>query len=801
MRALFSGIRGKLVVSTGLPMLLALAFAAVVSVGQGRSLIGARRLERLLSLISATSGVVHELQAERGMSAGYAASGGTKFADVIVTQRSRVDNARHEFSQSLAAIDVPELVSLGSTLERAIDTVTSTRPLLDAHSIAAPKVLARYSVGIGALIDAISLYGRQVDDIGASAALRNVEAVARAKEWAGRERGTLNAVFSAGKFDSLGVYRAWATTVAGQVSEIATIRRSSSTLATRLLDSLAALPATDALETFRKAANSAGIGTPLSVQPQDWFNTATQLIDAQREVEHVLTAAVDAQARHDATRALLTLVLIISFGAMALAVATSVATRTIGNVLNVTQRVTDRAHQVQSRLLVQIQEVLDRLAKGDFGGVIDDNIPILGIDSNDELGRMAASLDGMIVASRGTGVAVALVQKTMHDLVETSRRMADSAVAGVLTSRAEPSAFSGEFAELVRELNRMLDAIEKPLSEAKGALHGMANRDLEVRMLGEYRGDYRVIADSVNSAAEQLAIAMSQVRQSVYQVEDASTHIASTSDTLAESAQRQAQAIEAIDQAVHELASTAQRVATNAAEVTALANTARENVQRGTLVANDLGDAITRIKTSSDATSKVVRTIDEIAFQTNLLALNAAVEAARAGDAGRGFAVVAEEVRALALRSAEAARNTSAMIDAAVQDANQGVALRDDVQSMLAAIATAVERVDATAASMTMESSAQRDQVEGITARMGELNALAQSVAAGAEEGASGAEELRSQAMRLGEAAQGFKTRDWSAREARDAEKGEVKKLSRTLPRPEPRSKPAATKRRRVGAF
>jgi methyl-accepting chemotaxis protein len=446
-------------------------------------------------------------------------------------------------------------------------------------------------------------------------------------------------------------------------------------------------------------------------------------------------------------------------------VSVTAASQTIRNVLRVTQRVTERAQQVQSQLLVQIQDVLSRLSRGQFDGTIDDDIPLLAITSRDELGVMAGSLDGMITASRGTGVAVALVQETMRALVQTSRQMADSAVAGTLTIRADPTQFEGEFRELVQELNRMLDAIEKPLTEAKSALQGMAGRDLEVRMLGTYQGDYNAIAQSVNVAAEQLSVAMRQVRQSVRQVADASEHIAGTSDTLAHNAQRQAGAIEAVDHAAQDLSKMAERVSQSAADLTTLASTARGNVQDGTRVASDLGDAITRIKESSDATSRVVKTIDEIAFQTNLLALNAAVEAARAGDAGRGFAVVAEEVRALALRSAEAARSTSAMIEAATQDADRGVTLRDDVQRVLSAIASAVEQVDETASSMTRELTLQRDQVRDITGRMSELNSLAQSVAAGAEEGASGAEELRAQAARLGDAAQGFKTRDLEARE------------------------------------
>lgn len=757
-------------------MLVAVGFAIVVVGGQYNRLSTEYQLERLATLVSATTSVIHELQIERGYSAGFVASDGKRFAAELPAQRARVDSARSAFLASISVSKIPAFDALSDSIRIVIDSVTASRGAIDSRALRAPQVIARYSAGVGRLLDAINRYDEYVEDAAARSALRNVEALARVKEWAGKERGTLNAVFSAGKFDSLGVYRSWVTTVAGQDIEMAALRRSASDQVSHTLDSLSTIPEAVKVRDFRMAATNASNGTPLGVTAEDWFASSTHLIDAQRVIERALTDSIGVQAKREARSALIALSLVVSLGLGVFVIAVAVAARTIRNVLNVTHRVTDRAQQVQSRLMVQIQDVLGRLARGDFDGHIDDNIEKLGITTGDELGLMAASLDGMIDASRGTGGAVERVQRTMRELVATSRRMADSAVAGSLTVRADESQFDGEFRDLVQELNRMLDAIERPLSEAKVALRGMANRDLEVRMIGEYRGDYSEIADSVNVAAEQLAIAMGQVRQSVRQVEDASEQIASTSETLADSAQRQAHAISAVDGAMRELTELGERVARSASEVTSLAGTARDNVQRGSAVVGQLGDAITRIKSSSDATSRVVRTIDEIAFQTNLLALNAAVEAARAGDAGRGFAVVADEVRALALRSAEAARSTSAMIEEAVRDADHGVALRDDVRDVLVAIAEAVERVDATASSMTMEATSQRDQVRDITDRMGELNSLAQSVASGAEEGASGAEELRSQAAHLGDAAKGFKTRDWQSRESRDEERSSTGK-------------------------
>ncbi len=251
------------------------------------------------------------------------------------------------------------------------------------------------------------------------------------------------------------------------------------------------------------------------------------------------------------------------------------------------------------------------------------------------------------------------------------------------------------------------------------------------------------------SITKPVNIVISSLSQGAEQVQAASDQVAQSSQAMAEGASEQASSLEETSASLEEMASMTRQNAGNANQANGVAGEARASAEKGREAMLRMSNAINQIKNSSDETAKIIKTIDEIAFQTNLLALNAAVEAARAGDAGKGFAVVAEEVRNLAQRSATAAKNTSALIEGAQKNADNGVAVTAEVAQILDEIATAAHKVTQLVSEVSEATNEQAQGIDQVNTAVAQMDKVTQSNAANSEEAASASEELSAQAREL----------------------------------------------------
>jgi methyl-accepting chemotaxis protein len=388
------------------------------------------------------------------------------------------------------------------------------------------------------------------------------------------------------------------------------------------------------------------------------------------------------------------------------------------------------AHDLQT----EVVGALNKVADGDL------SLEVKAKDSEDEI---APALQKTIKALQG--------------LVAEGTMLSKAAVEGRLEVRGDAEKFRGGYQEIVQGFNETLDAVIDPINEASAILEKLAAKDMTARVTGDYKGDHAKIKRTLNATADALDDALGQVAAASDQVASAAEQISSGAQSLAQGTSEQASTLEEVASSIQELSSMAGQSSGNAREAKGLADGARSGTDKGVEAMRRLSEGMEKIKASSDQTAKIVKTIDEIAFQTNLLALNAAVEAARAGDAGKGFAVVAEEVRNLAMRSAEAAKSTAELIEESVANAEGGVAQNAEVLAHLEEIQKQVIQVSEVMDEIAAGADQQSQGVEQINTAVEQMNQVTQQTAANAEESSSASEELTGQADELRQLAAAYK--------------------------------------------
>ncbi len=277
----------------------------------------------------------------------------------------------------------------------------------------------------------------------------------------------------------------------------------------------------------------------------------------------------------------------------------------------------------------------------------------------------------------------------------------------------------------------------------------VANYDLSERVEGDYLGKLQELKTSINKSVEILAETIQQSKINSDQVSNNASELSGSAQILSQGASQQTVRLEEISSSMNDIDSQAKSTSENAFQAQQLSRQASKAVEKGNQQMQSMLESMVEINETSSHMRKVINIIDEIAFQTNLLALNAAVEAARAGKFGKGFAVVAEEVRNLAARSAESAKNTNDLIEKSVHEIENGSKKADLTATALAEISEVVEKVNDLVGEISAASHNQTDSIQEIHKGLVHMNEIVQQNSSISEETAAASEQLSSQSSSL----------------------------------------------------
>jgi len=778
------------------------------------------KLESLVTLSIKIGSLAHELQKERGMTAGFLGSQGIKFASELPVQRGETDKKASELTLASSGFNSNQLDpalknSLGEVLSD-IAEIGIKRKAISALTISAPDAVSYYTMSIGKLLN-IPIQTSTLSSNSQIARLASAySALLLAKERAGQERAILTGVFVADKFTP-GSFARFLSNAAEQETYANVFNSYALNEQKEFYKNKVSGKAVDEVATIKNNAIEKAHESSLGTDSSHWFKVMTEKINLLKEVEDKLSGDLMDTTMQIKGHAQNMMLFYMAISLLALLTTILFALYMIRIILNQLGGEPDYAseavHKIAagdlsielnikpgdtSSLLYSLKVMQDSLRKivAEIKGIVE-NAAIRGDFSTkmslDDKAGYTKELSGLLnqlseVTDTGlndvTRVATALAsgdlsQKITKDypgvfgltkngvngtvdalakvVEEIKNIVEEAALRGNFATKMDMHGKAGYTKTLSELLNQLSDVTDTGLRDVVRVAQALADADLTQKITKDYPGLFGQTSDAVNTTVDNLQKLVGEVRLSVDSIGTASKEIAMGNVDLSQRTEEQASSLEETAASMEELTSTVKQNASSAEQANQLAHTASTVAEKGGAVIHEVVSTMSSINESSRKIVDIISVIDGIAFQTNILALNAAVEAARAGEQGRGFAVVAVEVRNLAQRSAAAAKEIKTLISNSVEKVEVGTNLVDDAGRTMEEIVNAVKHVTDIMSEISAASKEQSQGIEQINQAITQMDDVTQQNAALVEEAAAAAESLEDEAQNLTRSVNVFK--------------------------------------------